>query len=224
MYFIIPKNQLLNASQPTVQNRCSGVMTIAESAFRAFDAASREQRSRVMKAITKVLAAGAAIAAFAAAAPAAAQYYPGYGYPGYGYGNGGVVGAIINGVTGNYGYGYNGYGYNAPGGSQVAASQCSAAVQQRVGYGGYGYGVGYGQGVQVNSVELRSGGGYRVRGIVGTAAYGGALRFNCRTDPRGLVVDVDLGAGNRGYGYSYGNGYYGSNYADPYAAYGYHRY
>ena len=34
-----------------------------------------------MKAITKFLAGGVAIAALASAAPAAAQYYPGYGSP-----------------------------------------------------------------------------------------------------------------------------------------------
>ena len=37
-----------------------------------------------MRAITKFLAGGIAIAALASAAPAAAQYYPGYGNPGYG--------------------------------------------------------------------------------------------------------------------------------------------
>ena len=37
-----------------------------------------------MKAISKLLAGGVAIAALACAAPAAAQYYPGYGNP-YGY-------------------------------------------------------------------------------------------------------------------------------------------
>lgn len=177
-----------------------------------------------MQAITKILAGGAALAALAAAAPAAAQYYPGYGspygYPGYGYGN--VVGSIVNGVTGGYG-GYGGYGYNVPGGSQVAVNQCSAAVQQRLGVGGYGYGYGggYARPVNVNSVEIRNGGGYKVRGVVGAAGYGyggGVIGFSCRTDPRGLVVDVDL---NNGY---YGNGYYGSNYGDPYSAYGYRRY
>lgn len=177
-----------------------------------------------MKAITKVLAGAVALGAFVAAAPAAAQFYPGYGgygygYPGYGYG-GSIVGSIINSVTRPYG-GYGGYGYNVPGGSQVAVNQCSAAVQQRLGGGyAYGYGGNYGNAVSVNSVEIRSGGGYRVRGVA--AGYGtGGIGFSCRTDPRGLVVDVDLG-GNRGYGYN--NGYYGSNYADPYAAYGYHRY
>ena len=43
-----------------------------------------------MKAITKILAGAAAVAAFAAAAPAAAQNYPGYRTP-YGYGYAGLV-------------------------------------------------------------------------------------------------------------------------------------
>jgi hypothetical protein len=174
-----------------------------------------------MKAITKFLAGGVAIAALAAAAPAAAQYYPGYGSP-YGYGSN-VIGSIVNGVTG---YGYNGYGYNVPGGSQVAVNQCSAAVQQRLGYGGYGYGTGYGGGVSVTSVEIRNGGGYRVRGVAGAGGYGyagGAMSFNCRTDPRGLVVDVDFNSGRYGNGY-YGNGYYGQGYNNPYSVYGYQRY
>lgn len=165
-----------------------------------------------MKAITKVLAAAVAFGGLAAAAPAAAQYYPGYGYgyPGYG----GVVGSIINGVTNPYG----GYGYNMPGGSQVAANQCSAAVQQRLGrYGGYGYGRVLG----IQSVQVAPGGGYRVHGVATSGGYGyggGTMRFSCRTDPRGFVMDVDFN--NRGYD----NGYYGNGYVDPYAAYGYRRY
>jgi hypothetical protein len=187
-----------------------------------------------MKAITNFVVGGVAIAALASAAPAAAQYYPGYGsqygadpgygYPGYGMGN--LPGPITNGINGgygNYGYGNYGYGNNVPGGSQVAASQCTAAVQQRLGYGGYGYGAGYSRGVSVNSVEIRNGGGYRVRGVAAGGYGGAAVEFNCRTDPRGLVVDVDLNDGRYGNGYN-GNGYYGSNYADPYSAYGYHRY
>ena len=129
-----------------------------------------------MKAFKMVLAGGAAIAALAASAPAAAQYYPGYGYPGYGYPGygygGGVVGSVINSVTGGYG----GYGYNVPGGSRIAVSQCSAAVQQRLGggYGGYGYGGGYGGGgriLGITSVEIRSNGGYKVRGTASSGGY-----------------------------------------------------
>src|SRR3982750_4927331 len=94
-----------------------------------------------MRAVFKVLAGGAAIAAFVSAAPAAAQYYPGNGYPGYGYGNGGVVGQVINQVLGGGYGGYGNYGYGAN--SQVVVNQCVSAVQARLsGYGGYGGGYG----------------------------------------------------------------------------------
>ena len=176
-----------------------------------------------MKAVTMFLAGGAAIAALASAAPASAQYYPGYGYPGYGYpgyGAGGVIGSIINSVTGGYGS----YGYNVPGGSRIAASQCTAAVQQRLG-GGYGYAYGGGGRVLgITSIDIRGDGGYRVRGTASQGGYGygaGAVGFTCRTDPRGFVRSV---AFNNGYE---GNGYYGSNYTDPYnpySVYGYSRY
>ena len=117
-----------------------------------------------MKAITKFLAGGVAIAALAGAAPAAAQYYPGYGYPGYGY-------------------------------------------------------PGYGGGIGIQSVEIRSNGGYKVRGVAS------GVQFTCRTDPRGFVTDVDVNNGY--YGQGYGNPYYGSGYNNPYnpyAVYGYQRY
>jgi hypothetical protein len=182
---------------------------------------------QAMKAMTKILAGAAALGALVAAAPAAAQYYPGYGYgygyPGYGYG--GVVGSIVNSVTRPYGGGYD---YNVPGASHVAANQCTAAAQQRLsGYGGYGYGAGYGRVLGVTSVEIRPNGGYRVRGnAVAGSGYGyggGTLQFTCRTDPRGLVMDVDFN--NRGYGQGYyGNGYDGAYYNDPVEAYGYRRY
>jgi len=145
-----------------------------------------------MKAVSKILAGGVAIAALASAAPAAAQYYPGYGQPN-------VVGQVINQVFGG-GQGY-GYGVN----SQAAVQRCAAAVEQRInyqynryggqgGYGGYGgYNPGYNQGYNgyaynqstarvlgVNSVERRSSNGLRVRGVataratpVGYGGYGG---------------------------------------------------
>lgn len=170
-----------------------------------------------MKAITKLLAGGVAIAALACAAPAAAQMFPGMGYPGYGV----------------PGYGYPGYpayqGYNVPGASRVAASQCSAAVQQRLGgygaYGGYGYGYGggyggaYGRGLSIDSIEIAAGGGYRVRGVASAGGYGyGGIRFTCRTDPRGLVTAVHFN-NNRFYGSNYGPAY-----GNPYSVYGYQRY
>jgi hypothetical protein len=194
-----------------------------------------------MKAITKFLAGGVAIAALASAAPAAAQYYPGYGYPGYGYGGGNVVGQVLNQVLGG-GYGYNGYGYGQAN-SQAAVSQCVGAVQARLnggGYGGYGaYGYnGYGNGAYGNArvlgisrVEPRSNGGLTVRGVANSGRYAGAygyngqsqvdLTFKCKTDYRGFVTDVDVDRAEGAYGYNsytpYSNGY-------DYSQYGYRRY
>jgi hypothetical protein len=174
-----------------------------------------------MKAVTKFLAAGVAIAALASAAPAAAQYYPGYGY-GYGYPSGGnVIGQVLNQVLGGGygGYGYGGYGAN----SQVAVNQCAAAVQARLGggygYSGYGYG-GAGRVVGISRVEPRSNGGLTVRGVASSGAYGGYgyaaqapvdLTWKCKTDYRGFVTDVDLDRVGRNYGYGnytpYGHDY-----------------
>jgi hypothetical protein len=180
-----------------------------------------------MKAVKLMIGGGIAAAALATAAPAAAQYYPGYGYGGYGYPYGGnVVGQVINQVLGGGygGYGAYGYGYGTAGNSRVAASQCTAAVQQRMGgYAGYGYG-GYAAPISITSVEVTAGGGYKVRGVTNAAAgYGGygQTRFSCRTDFRGLVTNVSFGNGYNAYGYG---GYNGYNYGDPYAAYGYRRY
>src|SRR6185369_18025198 len=125
-----------------------------------------------MRAISKLLAGGVAIAAVAVSAPAAAQYYPGYGY---GYGNaygGNVIGQVLNDVLGN---GYGNYGAN----SQVAVNQCAAAVQQRLngGYGYNGYGnnsYGYSNGARVlgiSRVEPRSNGELLVRGVANSGRY-----------------------------------------------------
>jgi|SoimicmetaTmtHAB_FD_contig_61_2025366_length_1045_multi_2_in_0_out_0_2 hypothetical protein len=193
-----------------------------------------------MKAITKFLAGGVAIAAIASAAPAAAQYPGyGYGYPGYGYGGGNVVGQVINQVLGG-GYGYNGYGSGAN--SQAAVSQCVGAVQARLnggGYGGYGYnGYGYNGGAYgggrvlgISRVEPRSNGGLTVRGVANSGRYAGAygyngqqqvdLTFKCKTDYRGFVTDVSVERAQSNYGYNYqpysNNGY-------DYSQYGYRRY
>lgn len=181
-----------------------------------------------MRTITKLLAAGAAVAALGVAAPATAQFFP--AYPGYGY-----PGVPVPGYAGP-GYGYSGYGngYGVPGGSRVAARQCTAAVQQRLGgYGAYGYAGGYGAAIpRINSIELAPEGGYRVRGFVATGGYAGGMSgFTCRTDPRGLVINVGFSNRYRGedydrddYGNGYGNGYYGSDPNNPYAIYGYSRY
>jgi len=173
-----------------------------------------------MKAVTKLLAGGAAIAALASAAPAAAQYYPGNGY-GYGYPNGGnVVGQVINQVLGG-GYGYNGYAGN----SQAAVNQCANAVQARLG-GGYGYNnYGGGRVLGISRVEPRSNGGLTVRGVATSGRYArygygqGAVdtTWKCKTDYRGFVTDVDLDRVGNNYGYG--------NYSPyDYSQYGYRRY
>lgn len=170
-----------------------------------------------MTAFTKFLGGGIAIAALAVAAPAAAQFFPGMGYPGPGYGYPGY---------GAPGYGAYGYGVN----SQAAEAQCTAAVQARL--GGYGYGYGYGTGgggrvLGVSHVEPRAGGGLLVRGVAssGYGAYGYAgqapnLTWRCRTDFRGLVVDVDIRPAQPAYGY----GYTPYNNYNDYSQYGYVRY
>ena len=184
-----------------------------------------------MRAITKFLAGGVAIAALASAAPAAAQYYPGYGY-GYGYGNpygGNVVGQVLNQVLGGGYGGYGGYGAN----SQVAVNQCAAAVQQRLGggYGGYGYSqYGGGRVLGISRVEPRSGGGLTVRGVATTGlnagyGYGGYagqgqvdLTWKCKTDYRGFISDIDVERARVNYGQNY------TPYGYDYSQYGYRRY
>jgi len=177
-----------------------------------------------MRAFTKFLAGGVAIAALAGAAPAAAQYYPGYGYPGYGYGGGDVVGQVLNQVLGN---GYGNYGAN----SQVAVNQCAAAVQQRLG-GGYGYsqyGYGGGRVLGISRVEPRSNGGLTVRGVATSGRYGGYgygaqgqvdLTWKCKTDYRGFIADIDIDRVQRNYGYGNYTPYNGYDYSQ----YGYRRY
>ncbi len=193
-----------------------------------------------MRAISRVLAGGVAIAAVAGAAPAAAQYYPGNGYPGYGYGNsygGNVVGQVLNNVLGN---GYGGYGAN----SQGAVNQCAAAVQQRLtgGYGGYGYN-GYGNGggarvLGISRVEPRSNGELIVRGVANSGRYGGYgngyngyngqsqvdLTWKCKVDYRGFVRDIDINRAQTNYGYGYNQGYTPNNNGYDYSQYGYRRY
>jgi len=185
-----------------------------------------------MRAITKILAGGAAIAAVASAAPAAAQYYPGYGYPGYGYGSGNVIGQVLNDVLGN---GYGNYGAN----SQVAVNQCAAAVQQRLsgGYNGYGYNnYAYNNGARVlgiSRVEPRNNGEIMVRGVANSGRYAGYgyngqsqvdLTWKCRVDYRGFIRDIDINRAQTNYGYGYNQGYTPYGNGNDYSQYGYHRY
>jgi len=191
-----------------------------------------------MRALTKILAGGAFVAALISAAPAAAQYYPGYGNPGYGYGGGNVIGQVLNQVLGG-GYGnYGGYGYGA-GNQQAAVNQCAAAVQQRLsggygggyapygGYGNNGYNGAGGRVLGISRVEPRSGGGVTVRGVASSGAYAGYgygyngegqadLTFKCKADYRGFITSVSLDRINRSSSYNY------SPY--DYSQYGYRRY
>jgi hypothetical protein len=199
-----------------------------------------------MRALTKILAGGAFVAALVSAAPASAQYYPGYGY-GYG-GGGNVIGQVLNQVLGGgVGYGgygnYGGYGGYGVGNQQAAVSQCAAAVQQRLGggYGGYGYNGGYGgygnngynggggRVLGISRVEPRSGGGVTVRGVASSGGYAGYgygyngqgqadLTFKCKADYRGFVTSVSLDRINGASGYNY------SPYGQDYSQYGYRRY
>lgn len=194
-----------------------------------------------MKAITKILAGGVAMAALAGAAPAAAQYYPGYGY-----GGGNVVGQVLQSVIGGGYGGYGGYGVN----QQAVVNQCANAVQARLsggGYGGYGsysyngyaspYGYAGGRVLGISRVEPRSSGGLTVRGVANSGRYGGYgfgytgqqqvdLVWKCKTDYRGMITDVDLNRPESNYGYGYNNGYNNSYtpWGQDYSQYGYRRY
>jgi hypothetical protein len=150
-----------------------------------------------MTSLTKLLAGGAGLAALATAVPASAQNYP--------YAN-------------TYGYGYN-YGYGAYGGmnTQAAASQCTAAVQNRLysrtglsGIIGSLFGMS-GTSARVLGVTSINPNRYsiRVKGLAtsgryaynpyGSGYYGalGAgyqpdLQFRCDVDYNGYVRNVDI--------------------------------
>jgi hypothetical protein len=200
-----------------------------------------------MRALKFLIAGGVAAAALMSAAPAAAQYYPGYpGYGGYGYGNpygGNVIGQVLGQVLGGGYGGYGGYGYGAN--SQIAVSQCTNAVQARLGgysgygYSPYGYGGGYnnygyanGRVLGVSRVEPRSNGGLTVRGVASSGRYAGYgagspdLTWKCKVDYRGRVTDIDVDPAQGAYGYSgYGNSPYNGGYNGyDYSQYGYRRY
>ncbi len=151
--------------------------------------------------ITRILAGAAGFAALATAAPSAAQY--GYQYNSYP--------QNYNYSYGNNGYGYNSYGYNNgyAMNTSAAASQCTAAVQNRLytrtGLAGViGSLVGaYGTTPRVLSITRVTPNGYggaRVRGLASSGrhmAYGygynqADLSFRCDVDGRGFVRNVDI--------------------------------
>ena len=162
-----------------------------------------------MKAITKIMAGAAGLAAIVASAPAAAQYggyYPGTGYPGYGYGNTNVVGSILNSILGGRSYGVD---------QRNAVEQCVRAAEYYINthgldneggrYRNYGYGYGYNNGyangymgarvTAVTEVQPKSNGRVKVYGYAttGQGAYAGGYNgYN------------QYGYGNPGYNGAYG--------------------
>jgi hypothetical protein len=126
----------------------------------------------------KILAGGAGLAAMAAAAPAAAQVYPyGYAQPyAYGYANP---------------YAANPYAANA---TSMAASRCTAAVQQRL------------------NARTRTGMNSIIGAIFGvnSAATGRVLNVTQVTPRRNTVRVSGLASSGRMAYNPYGYGYYGS--------------
>jgi hypothetical protein len=163
-----------------------------------------------MRIFSKLLAATAVLTT---AAPAAAQYY-GYSQYGNGYNQYG------NRYTNPYGNQYSAYGYGVN--TNVAASQCTAAVQNRLynrssigGILGAVLGTNTsGQVLSVTQVNPRSNGTVRVRGLAssgryasrgygayGVGAYGAAgygyanaadLSFRCDVAANGAVYNVSI--------------------------------
>ena len=175
-----------------------------------------------MKAISNILASGAAIAALVTAAPAAAQYYPAQGYgggygQGYGNSNNNVVGNILNSILGGQNYQQN---------DRYAIDMCIRATEARLnGYsGGYNYG-GYGQyGGYGNDGYNQGYNGSRVTRIInvqrrnnglkifGLASAGNNSRYGGYNQGYGNQGYGNQGYGNQGYGnqgYGYGNQGYG---------------
>ena len=146
-----------------------------------------------MRMIKTFLIGGAGLAAIATAAPSTAQYY-GYQYNPY------ASSRTYQYNPYSYGYG-NGYAMN----TSAAASQCTAAVQNRLysrnGIGGVlGALVGsYGSQGRVLSVTrvTPNQSGVRVRGLASSGRYGyygntADLSFRCDVDYRGYVRNVDI--------------------------------
>jgi len=196
-----------------------------------------------MSAFSKITMSVAGLAAAAGmAAPAAAQYYPQNNGGGI---VGAIINSVTGGgygqyPQGNYGYGqvsqravvqqcaavaeqrlsgqYRGQGYGAYNGNGYQNGYGQQGYSQR-GYGQQGYGYqnqSGGRVLGVTSVERRSNGGLRVRGVATSGAYGqqgyqngyGAngqadLSFNCKVNARGQVTDVNFTRNNGGYSRGY---------------------
>ena len=162
-----------------------------------------------MKAVSKLMFGGAAIAALVVtAAPAAAQYYPqpGYGYGNQGYGNNNVVGNILSQILGGGNYRQD---------DRYAIDMCVRATEARLNgfngaynYGGYGQYGGYG-----NNGYIQGYNGARVTRITNVERRSTNLKiYGLATTGRGGYGKQGYGYGNQGYGnQGYGNQGYGAN-------------
>ena len=171
-----------------------------------------------MKAVSKILAGAAAVAAVTvgAAAPAAAQYYPSP----YGGGLGDVItGAILNSILrGANPYGYNQYyGVNNYDLERAAVQQCAAAAEQRINsrYGG-GYNQPYGGYNQPYGGYNQPYGGYNQAYAYNRGAFRVAQIDRVNRTKNGNMRVYGL-ATNTAYQGNYG-GYYGG-YNQPYGGY-----
>ena len=165
-----------------------------------------------MKAVTKFMFGGAAIAALVSAVPATAQFG--------GNGGSGVVGQIINQVLGygQYPYGNYGYGQQRYSNSQTAVSQCASAAEARInggGYGNNGYGNnGYGNNGYNNGYGNN---GYGNNGYQGqrNSRVLGINSVEQKGYNRIKIVGVATSGRNTGNTYGYGSYAYNSNYGVP---------
>ncbi len=164
-----------------------------------------------MKAISKIMLSGAAVAALVASAPAAAQYpYGGYNN-GYNSGNN-VVGQILNSILGGRSYQQN---------DRYAIDMCIRATEARLnGYqGGYGYSSGYGQYGGYGNNGYSSGyAGARVTSITNVQRRSNGLKIYGIATSNGAYGNNAYGGYNGGYNNGYNNGYPNNGYNNAYGA------
>ena len=164
-----------------------------------------------MRAITKILAGGVAIAALASAAPAAAQYYPGYGYRLW-INGGNVVGQVLEPGARQRLWQQRLWRLRcatARSRSTSARPRCSSAwavataAMATTAITATARG---GRVLGISRVEPRSNGGLTVRGVATSGRYAGYgyggqgqvdLTWKCKVDYRGYVSDIDLNRAQR---------------------------
>ena len=174
-----------------------------------------------MKAVSKFIVSGVAVAALVSAVPAAAQY---------GNNGGSVLGQIVNQVLGygQYPYGNYGYGDQRYSRSQTAVSQCARAAEARLsGYGNNGYNNGYGNNGYGNNGYGNNGynNGYGNNGYGNNHGYNNGGNSGARVlginsvEQKGYnrIKIVGVASSGRNYDrpYGYGSYSYNSSYGVP---------